>query len=52
MAKSVRFSIRKHGGDDMYSWALFDRGRMLYNGMSRSEATWRRDTARSKAGEK
>jgi hypothetical protein len=46
-----RFTIRKSGGDDMYSWALFDNGRELYNGMSRSEAQWRRDTARAKAKE-
>lgn len=30
-------------GDDLYSWALFVRGRAAYTGMSRSEAKWRRD---------
>lgn len=36
-------AIRKSGGDDLYSWALFINGRDVYNGMSRSEAQWRRD---------
>jgi hypothetical protein len=35
--------IRKYKGDDKYSWALFIDGRVVYSGMSRSEATWRRD---------
>lgn len=35
--------IAKHEGDDLYSWALFVRGRAVYTGMSRSEAKWRRD---------
>ena len=34
--------IAKYEGDDMYSWALFIRGRVAYCGMSRSEAAWRR----------
>lgn len=46
-----RFRIRKSGGDDCYSWALFDNGRMMYNGMSRSEAQYRRDIAKAKAKE-
>lgn len=40
--------IAKHEGDDLYSWALFINGRVAYNGMSRSEATWRRDRYISK----
>lgn len=35
--------IAKWEGDDVYSWALFVRGRVSYSGMSRSEAKWRRD---------
>jgi hypothetical protein len=35
-------TIRKDGGDDMYSWALFIDGRMKWNGMSRNEAQWRK----------
>lgn len=35
--------IAKSGGDDMYSWALFIKGKETYNGMSKSEAAWRRD---------
>lgn len=34
--------IAKHEGDDKYSWALFINGRPAYNGMSKSEAEWRR----------
>jgi hypothetical protein len=46
MAKPQRFTIAKYEGDDAYSWALFEYGRPRYTGMSRSEAQWRRDTAR------
>lgn len=42
-ARTKAARIRKHGGDDLYSWALLINGRIAYNGMSRSEATWRRD---------
>jgi len=34
--------IGKYEGDDVYSWALFVRGRPVYTGMSKSEAAWRR----------
>jgi len=37
-----RVKIRKDGGDDAYSWALFVDGRMKWNGMTRSEAKWRK----------
>lgn len=40
-----RVTIRKYQGDDAYSYALFIDGRPTYNGMSRSEATWRRKSA-------
>lgn len=39
-----RSKIAKHLGDDLYSWTLFVDGRDKYNGMSKSEATWRRNT--------
>lgn len=39
-AKRVR--IRKWGGDDIYSWAMFVDGQVSYSGMSKSEAEWRR----------
>lgn len=39
--KEVR--IAKHEGDDVYSWALFRHNFPVYTGMSRSEASWRRD---------
>lgn len=39
--KSVR--IMKWGGDDIYSWSMFLNGREVYSGMSKSEASWRRN---------
>ena len=38
--KEVR--IRQIGGDDGYQWCLLIRGRVAYSGMTRSEASWRR----------
>jgi len=52
MAKKPRVTMRKHEGDDLYSWAVFVDGRVKWNGMSRSEATWRRDRERAELGEK
>lgn len=37
-----RVRIRKSGGDDAYSWALFIDGHVKWNGLSRDEAEWRR----------
>lgn len=34
--------IRKHGGDDLYSWSMFVRSAEVYSGMDRNEAEWRR----------
>lgn len=42
-ARKRRVRIAKYEGDDIYSWALFVDGRPRYTGMSRSEASWRRD---------
>lgn len=39
--------IDRYEGDDIYSWALFVNGRPVFTGMSRQEATWRRDRYRS-----
>ena len=36
--------ISKYEGDDVYSWALFVNGHPVYTGMSKNEASWRRDT--------
>ena len=38
----ARVRIRKHGGDDAYSWALFVDRRPVMTGMDASEARWRR----------
>lgn len=52
MTKKPRVTMRKHEGDDLYSWAVFVDGRVKWDGMSRSEATWRRDRERAELGEK
>lgn len=39
------------GGNDMYSWAVFVNGRLKWDGMSKSEAIWRRDCERRRLGE-
>lgn len=41
-ARKRHVRIAKSGGDHAYAWALFVHGREAYNGMSRSEASWRR----------
>lgn len=35
--------IQQVDGDDGYQWCLIVRGRIVYSGMTRSEAVWRRD---------
>ena len=35
-------TMRKSGGNDRYSWAVFVHGREKWNGMDRNEASWRR----------
>jgi hypothetical protein len=42
---TLPYTIRKFGGDDLYSWALFRRGDRspICSGMSKDEAEWRRD---------
>lgn len=47
-AKAARVVCRKHGGDDLYSWAVFVDGVLRWNGMSRSEASWRASLERAK----
>jgi len=51
MAKKSRVSMRKYEGDDLYSWAVFVDGHAKWTGMSRSEASWRRDRERRELGE-
>ena len=41
-----RVQIRKSGGDDRYSWALFVDGRRTYTGMSKTEAEYEQFQAR------
>jgi len=36
-------TIRKYGGDDAYSWAVFVDGRPVLTGQSRREAQFERD---------
>jgi hypothetical protein len=40
-----RFTIAKYYGDDLFSWAVFDRrtGQTVVTGCSRKEAQWHRD---------
>jgi len=33
-----KVTYKKHGGDDIYSWAVFIDGRFIMGGLSRSEA--------------
>lgn len=39
----IKVTIRKHGGDDMYSWAVFVNGVIKLNGLSQREARYYRD---------
>lgn len=41
--RKKRSFIAKSGGDDAYSWSLFVDDREKYSGMSKSEASWRRE---------
>jgi hypothetical protein len=38
-----KYTIRKFGGDDYYSWAVFKNGRPILTGQSRTEARYERD---------
>lgn len=38
-----RVKMRKYQGDDLYSWAVFVDNFPKWTGMSRSEASWRKD---------
>ena len=40
-----RVTAKKHGGDDKYSWSVFVDGREKWDGMSQSEARWRKNAA-------
>lgn len=45
-----RVTIKKHAGDDIYSWAVFLDGRPVLTGLSRREATYERDQQRRRLG--
>jgi hypothetical protein len=47
MAKVI---IRKHLGDDAYSWAVFVDGRPVLTGQSRREAQYERDRIKRERG--
>ena len=42
----TKYTIKKYGGDDQYSWAVFKDGRPIMTGLSRRDAQWRRDEFR------
>lgn len=48
MAAKAR--IRKYGGDDQYSWAVFLDGRPVMTGETRSGAQYHRDVLRERKG--
>ena len=52
MAKRVRVTTRKYGGDDAYSWAVFKDGVPVYTGCAKREAAYYRDRIRKEIGEK
>lgn len=39
--KHPRVTIRQIGGDDGFQWCVLIDGRVKWNGMTRSEASWR-----------
>lgn len=45
MIQAIKRRVRmcKHKGDDIYSWAILVDGFPKWTGMSRSEASWRKD---------
>lgn len=52
MAKKSRVTMKQIGGDDGYQWCVLVDGQVKWNGMTRGEATWRRDKERQALGEK
>lgn len=42
----TKVTMRQIGGDDGCHWCVFVDGYIKWNGMTRSEATWRRDQER------
>lgn len=51
MAKD-KVTIKKYGGDDIYSWAVFVNGRVIQSltGLNRSQARYYRDTIKKEKG--
>lgn len=41
--RKPKVTIRKYGGDDLYSWAVFVDGRPVMTGLGRREAQYQRD---------
>ena len=42
----VKITMRKHMGDDAYSWAVFKDGRPVITGLSRTEAVYHKNVIR------
>lgn len=42
MSQSRKVTMRKYGGDDQYSWAVFVDGRPFWTGLSKREASYYR----------
>jgi hypothetical protein len=42
MARKIKVTARKYGGDDLYSWAVFrsDQARPVVTGLGRSEVAY------------
>ena len=49
---AARITIRKYGGNDAYSWAVFVDGRPVLTGESRRVAQYERDRMRKERGYK
>jgi len=47
---TTRVTIRKYGGDDAYSWAVFVDGRPVMTGLNRRVAQFERDNIRKQRG--
>jgi len=37
-ARKPKITVKKHGGDDEYSWAVLRDGRPVFTGLSRAQA--------------
>lgn len=48
MAARKAYTYRKWEGDDIYSWAVFYYGQVVYSGLSRDSAKWECDRLNAK----